>query len=161
VFEDKKIREAQLFYALALDEERKVNDDPESFEFFLSAFLSAARTVLQYALEEARGKPRGQAWYDTTMKSVVLRYFKEKRDVNIHAQPINAIREFDLAIDDSIWMGAAPPIPGHVGWPAKVTDKYKFADWTGSEGILTLCKACLCELRAFVQDGKNRGFLTA
>jgi hypothetical protein len=94
------------------------------------------------------------------MKSNVLQYFKDKRDLNIHAQPISAIREFDLTIEDSIWMGAVPPMPGHAGWSAKVTDKYKFADWTGSEGILTLCLAYLRELRAFVQDAQNRGFLS-
>jgi hypothetical protein len=164
MLEDKKIREAHFFYALALNEERKVNDDRDTFEHFLSAFLSASRSVLQYAHNEAvlGGRPGGPIWYETTMSgSSVLQYFKEKRDANIHAQPVSAIREFDLPIEDSIWMGAAPPIPGHVGWPAKVPDKYKFADWPGSEGILTLCMACLRELRGFVQDGQNRGFLTA
>jgi hypothetical protein len=126
--------------------------------------LSAARSVLQYAHSEAVGwgKVGGQVWYDTAMsKSSVLEYFKDKRNDNIHDQPIVAIKHFDLTIEDSMWTGAVPPIPGHVGWPAKITDKYKFTDWPGSEGILTLCIWHLRELRAFVQDGQNRGFLTA
>jgi hypothetical protein len=44
MLEGKKNREAQFFYALALDEERKVNDDTDRFGYFLSAFLSAARS---------------------------------------------------------------------------------------------------------------------
>lgn len=43
----------------------------------LSAFLSAARSVLQYALEEAKTKPGGRAWYDQTVAgSPVIRFFK-------------------------------------------------------------------------------------
>jgi hypothetical protein len=44
MLEGKKNREAQFFYALALGEERKVNDDTDRFGYFLSAFLSAARS---------------------------------------------------------------------------------------------------------------------
>jgi hypothetical protein len=179
MFEAKKIREAEFFYALLLEEEQTINDSPDRFGWYLSAFLSAARSVLQYVHKEAvgervsiphtpcssttlrGGKPGGQVWYDTAVsKSHVLQYFKEKRDVNIHKQPINAIREFELLIDDSIWMGAAPPIPGHVSWPVKVTDKYKFDDWPGTEAILTLCIKYVRELRALVQDGQARGLLS-
>jgi|HubBroStandDraft_5_1064220.scaffolds.fasta_scaffold2618790_1 hypothetical protein len=53
MLEEKKIREAEFFYALASDEERKVNGSPDRFGWFLSAFLSAARSVPQYALKEA------------------------------------------------------------------------------------------------------------
>jgi len=96
------------------------------------------------------------------MKSPVFQYFKEKRDVNIHKQPIDAIKEIGLSIEESIWMDAVPPLPGQVGWPATVTvnDKYKFADWSDSEGILTLCAAYLDELRALVEDGQTLGFLS-
>jgi hypothetical protein len=163
MFEANKIREAEFFYALLLDEEQKTNDNSDRFGWYLSAFLSATRSVLQYALKEAVGwgKTGGQVWYDSTMsKSRVLQYFKEKRDVNIHVQPIDAIKQIDISLYDTIWMGAAPPVPGHVGWPAKISDNYRFVDWSGSEGILTLCIAYLRELRTFVQDGQNRGFLS-
>jgi hypothetical protein len=178
MFEHEKIREAEFFYALAWDEERKINDNPDRFKWFLSAFLSAARSVLQYAHKEAAGESvptphtpcsstfrwekGGQLWYENAMKSPVLQYFKEKRNVNIHAQPIEAIKEISLAIEESIWMDAMPPLPGMVGGPVTVTasDKYKFADWSGSEGILTLCDAYLHELRAFVLDGQARGLLS-
>ena len=163
MLENDKIREAEFFYALAWDEERKINDNLNRFKWFLSAFLSAARSVLQYAHKEAAGggKPGGQLWYDTAMQSTVLQYFKEKRDVNLHAQPIDAIKEISLAIEESIWRDAMPPLPGLVGGPVTVTagDKYKFADWSGSEGILTLCDAYLHELRAFVLEGQGRPML--
>jgi hypothetical protein len=161
MFEAKTIREAEFFYALALDEEQKVNDNPDRFGWFLSAFLSAARSVLQYALKEAEGTPKGKNSYKSAMsKSNVLKYFKKQRDVNIHTQPTSAIKQIDISLYGSMWMGTAPPVPGLVSWPAKVTDKYKFDDWSGSEGILELCDECLRQLRAFVQDGQARGLLS-
>ena len=40
--------------------------DPETFRYYLSAFLTAARTVTQYAREESRAKGR-QQWYEETI----------------------------------------------------------------------------------------------
>jgi len=56
MFEHEKIREAAFFHALAWHEEGKTNDSPDRFKWFLSAFLSAARSVLQYAHKEAVGE---------------------------------------------------------------------------------------------------------
>jgi hypothetical protein len=92
MLEDKKIREAHFFYALALNEERKVNDDRDTFEHFLSAFLSASRSVLQYAHNEAvlgEGrvdrygmKPpcRDRACFNTSRKSA-MRTFTRSQSV--------------------------------------------------------------------------------
>jgi len=45
-----------IFYSRMLAE----IDNPDQFRFNLSALLTASRTVLQYALEEAKTKPKGQ-----------------------------------------------------------------------------------------------------
>ena len=68
-----KIREAEYFLG-RMTEEREIRD---AFRFNLSAFLSASRSVLQYALEAARQQPGGQAWYDAHMAaSKILTFFK-------------------------------------------------------------------------------------
>lgn len=54
-----KIREARFF--LARMEESL--HDRETFRYYLSAFLTAARSVIQYAREESRSKGR-QQWYE-------------------------------------------------------------------------------------------------
>jgi hypothetical protein len=64
--ESGKIREAEYFLA-QMDRER---ENAEHFGYNLSALLSSARSVLQYALEEANLKPGGQAWYDLKMTRV-------------------------------------------------------------------------------------------
>lgn len=50
MFEQEKLKEAKYFYS-RMKEERG-QEDRESFKYNLSAFLSVARSVLQYALKE-------------------------------------------------------------------------------------------------------------
>ena len=57
-----KIGEAKFFLARM---EKSLNDR-EAFRYFLSAFLTAARSVNQYARKEARSKGR-QKWYEETV----------------------------------------------------------------------------------------------
>ena len=65
-----KIGEAKYF--LARMEESVENR--EAFRYNLSAFLSAARCVTQYAREESKSKA-GEQWYDKTIAgNVVLSY---------------------------------------------------------------------------------------
>jgi hypothetical protein len=86
--EAEKIEEAEFFYAHLVNVEKSRSANPDTFKFFLSAFLSAARSVLQYAHREAVGKPGGRGWYKGAVSSVVLQYFKDKRDDNIHVEPV-------------------------------------------------------------------------
>jgi hypothetical protein len=102
--------------------------------------------------------------------SPTLKYFKEKRDENIHKEPVNVQKEIAIdirdflenvggSLDDSI-----PLLLGLTGsslTPVKVTDKYKFDDWKGSEGVLELCDKYLHKLRALVSDGQGKGMLTS
>ena len=80
MFEKEKIEEAKYFY----DEMIKKHKDRKIFCFNLSAFLSASRSILQYALEEAKTKNNGQNWFDNHIHSnPIFRFFKDKRDINI------------------------------------------------------------------------------
>ena len=59
----------------------------------LSAFLTAARTVAQYAREEATPKPGGQAWYDAAVAMHrSIKFFRCKRNLNIHLEPVEPQR---------------------------------------------------------------------
>ena len=62
--ENAKIREAEFF----LNHIRSA-DYPKATRYYTSAFLSAARSVLLYAREEAQSKGAvGQQWYDTEVR---------------------------------------------------------------------------------------------
>ncbi len=84
--EKKKLEEAKYFLS-KMNEEQKTK---ENFIFNLSAFLSATRSVLQYALKESVQKTGGQNWYDKLMSiSPELRFLKDERNINIHEEPTN------------------------------------------------------------------------
>jgi len=177
MYEESKLREAWYFYSRMVSE----TANRDNLFFDLSAFLSATRSVLQYALKEARTKSGGQQWYDKHIaSSKVLAFFKGKRDISVHMQPIQVnqhtyiqltevvrvsesihIKKFDQTgrlIGESSSEPSEPPAAPEI--PPKVTHRFTFPDWSGTEDILQLCHLYLKELQRVVEDGQNNGFLT-
>ena len=86
MFEEEKLNEARYFYGRMIAKQ----GDSTIFKYYLSAFLSAARSALQYLLREANQKPGGMKWYSEFVAlSPVMRYLKDKRDTNIHQEPVH------------------------------------------------------------------------
>ena len=174
--EQEKIGEAEFFYHQMSAEitARK------PFKYNLSAFLSAARSVLQYARKEASSKQGGHRWYDTHISSSsILNFFKSKRDVNIHRRPIDPSMAVDIAIEDAVGLSdsidvflqkengdileqesSQPSMPDKSP-SVSVSYQYFFSDWVGPEDVLTLSKMYLSELRSLINDGNTKGFLTS
>jgi len=172
-----KIKEAGYFLARMKDEQQ----NRENCEFNLSAFLSAARSVLQYAGKEATAKKGGQQWYDNWMSaSPILKFFRSKRNINIHVEPIKPSAQFQATltqkadISESIiivrrdkdgkiiskYSSEAPkPKPEKPGTSVEMKVRYKFSDWPGDEDVLTLCDNYIQELKKIVQDGVSKGFI--
>jgi hypothetical protein len=184
MYELEKIKEAEYFYNQIL----KTEEDSEAFKYNLSAFLSAARSVLQFAREEAITKSKGQYWYDTCVsKKPIISFFKDKRDINIHREPVKTIKDITLSLTEALHLSVAmgpirmvhkdkygkiisesisenqsEPEPRKVEKqvPPKVTYRYRFDNWTGNEDIPTLCRQYLDELKIIAIDGKKKGFLS-
>lgn len=178
MYEKSKLKEAGYFYSRMVSE----TDNRDNLLFDLSAFLSAARSVLQYAFKEAQTKSSGgQQWYENHItSSKVLAFFRDKRDINVHTQPVLVnqhtsiqstevvrssesihIKKFDqtgrLIGEYSSEPSEPPPAPEI---PPKVTHRFTFPDWSGTEDVLQLCHLYLNELQRVVEDGQNNGFLT-
>ena len=177
MYEKSKLKEAGYFHSRMVSE----TDNRDHLLFDLSAFLSAARSVLQYAYKDAKTKGGGQQWYDNHItSSKVLAFFKEKRDFNVHTQPVPVnqhtsiqstevvrssesthIKKFDqtgrLIGEYSSEPSEPPPAPEI---PPKVTHRFTFPDWSETEDVLQLCHLYLNELQRVVEDGQNNGFLT-
>jgi len=184
MYELEKIKEAEYFYKQILD----TQEDSETFKYNLSAFLSAARSVLQFARKEAKTKSKGLHWYDICVsKKPIISFFRKKRNINIHREPVKTIKDITLALTEalplSISMGPirivqkdkcgniisksisenqSKPEPRKVEKqvPPKVTYRYRFNDWTGDEDIPTLCRKYLDEVKIIAIDGKQKGFLS-
>lgn len=149
-------------------------DDSEAFQYELSAFLSAARSVLQYALEEARQKPNGQRWYEAQVSgNAVLKFFKDKRNLNIHAEPVRPSKHIAINITEhvSIPDSIRIKIQGEDG-PTEIREhkeerpiskpqessvevkiRYVFVDWGGPEDAIDLSRQYLAALENFVKNG--------
>src|SRR5437763_15169345 len=92
--EEGKLQEASHF----LGQMRSSLEDPEVFRYNLSAFLSAGRSVAQYALKEAQTKPRGQVWHDRfETQDKLMGFFASTRDANIRDQPGQADGRGDVS----------------------------------------------------------------
>ena len=180
VNEDHKIEEAQYFLDKLVNTELTLRE----FSFELSAFLTAARSALQYALEEARPKSGGQAWYDAQVGgSPAVKYFKDKRDVSVHVTPIIPTRTVQVKIEerivfgDSVTVEVRRPDGSIVPDPPEETTfeqvarevtrssssssvTYHFSDWPGTEDVVMLCNAYLSQVRSIVSDGRSHGFVS-
>ncbi|MFN2453017.1 MAG: hypothetical protein ABR577_02225 [Pyrinomonadaceae bacterium] len=174
--ERQKISESEYFYSRMKVE---VND-PEAFKFNLSAFLSAARSVLQYALEEAKIMRGGEAWYSGQVNSSkVAKFFKDRRDINIHQKPIALSQSITIEevlrvsesgsitkIDeqDSVTTENFPPTTSFLAEDSQDGNStkfsYSFPEWPSTNDALSLCDIYLSELKAIVQNGINNKFLT-
>ena len=176
--EIEKLEEAAYF----LSRMRASTECSKSFKFELSAFLSASRSILQYALEEAKTKPSGQKWYDAKVSSSrTAKFFKDRRDLNIHAKPIRPSQAIVVEVHNHIGVGDSLAITmtkenGTVissqveeNMPAReskdtnhveVATRYFLHEWTGPEDVIELALDYLDELARIVNDGKRDGFIT-
>jgi hypothetical protein len=175
--EQEKLDEARHF----LEGMTRSIEDPVAFRFELSAFLSAARSVLQYAREEAITRTGGQAWFDAHMRrDRVLNFFKDKRDVSVHVRPVVPAATINVTASDVIQFSEAfllrvfddegnlisekgsgsPAPPPVVSPPSSVSRVYNFPDWSGQEDVLQLCRGYMSALEGVVSDGHSRGFVT-
>jgi len=178
--EREKLGEAQYFYSRMIVEEKNRDD----FRWNLSAFLSSARSVLLYALEEARPKRGGQQWYDNCISTrPVSKFFKDKRNISIHIEPVKPRVDYDLTLKDNVYLSGSlsivvrdkdgnikhqyssgepkqNPKPKQPRTPATLKIKYKFDDWSGSEDIPTLCQMYIQELEDIIRDGIHQRFIT-
>lgn len=180
MYEQAKLDEAKYFYSLMAAE----HNDRQKFNYNLSAFLTSARSVLQYALDEAQTENGGQTWYSKQIStSHILSFFKDKRDVNIHAEPVKPSMNATVFATATVGIRASASVivhdsKGNIKYQspmetsdrqdkqqakekqADITIRYRFSDWKGTEDVMTLSQMYLDELKRLVEDGKQKGFLT-
>ncbi len=87
---EKKLREARFFLDRMREQEARASEEQEPFDFYLSAFLNAARTV-QYRLvhEAARAGVSYKRWRERwegghQASAAVIRFFVRDRDLELH-----------------------------------------------------------------------------
>lgn len=153
--ERSKLIEARHF----LDRMHAEHGNPAAFALELSAFMGAARSVLQYACREAKLKPGGQQWYDQTMADPLLCFFRDLRNNSIHKVPVKPLTKMKTEVagflnigddDDEILI----PYPHNT-----IVQQYEFQDRPGEE-VTDLSQRYLKALEGLVEDGIARGWIT-
>ena len=164
-----KFEEARFFLGCMAS----CTENPD-FRYYLSAFLSAARSVLQYTHTEAM-KQQKQCWYDQQVGgNKILDFFKCQRNINIHQHPVASkltISAIDsVQVTDSLKVTVRrsdgtreiyedPPTPPEPPKTVETTTKWRFVDWKGCECILKLSNLYLSELSAFLKAARAKGII--
>lgn len=159
-----KIREASYF----LRQMEACSEKPEEFRFNLSAFLTSSRSAVQYVLEEAKRQQK-QMWYDNYMNNTqFMKYFKDKRDFNIHEKNVPLTRNVDLSIsivgtkiivDKKEKKYFTPSKETKETKSKKKASNFEFTDYPGQEDVLTLSAKYLKELKDFILDAQNNNVI--
>ena len=152
--EQHKIDEAEYFLGRMAVSEHVLKD----LTYNLSAFLSASRSALQYALREARKTPNGEVWYKSQIdRWPLVAFLKAKRDVSIHSQPV---RPAQRIIIKSKRKDLSASLSNGPSRPASVEISLGFDGMRTHHELITTCQEYLDAIRAIVADGRERGFLS-
>jgi hypothetical protein len=139
-----KLDEAQYFLEGMIQAQSA--QDERAFRYELSAFLSAARTVLQYAFAEC-GRTGRLDWYETAVtRDSCLAFLKLQRDDNVHGRPVAP-----MAVETAGMNPDAHPAG---------SSEFFFVEWTGTESAVALAERCLSAIAALVAEGRSAGILT-
>ena len=119
-------------------------------------------------------------WYNNKVSgNRVLKFFKCKRNINIHVKPVDPIAKINAELYDTISITEAieiklfdkngnlkdhqvirsPEPEKKEPESPKISYEYKFSDWSDNEDVITLCRMYLDELKNIVIEGQNKGFL--
>lgn len=173
---NKKLSEAQYFF-----EQMKIlieQGNEEYLNYNLSAFTTAARSILQYARESANQKRKLGVYNNHVGGNEVLRFFKDKRDFNIHTKPVTHDKLATTDLYSSLIVRTKESIKielikneevieGNMYNPINCDDmhfkennlespittiNYVFNDWEGTENMLELIELYLSILEKFIRD---------
>lgn len=168
-----KLRESSYF----LERLRETTLDRDAFNFNLSAFLNAARSVRQFAYERWQNSPGFKVWWNTQITELD-RYMKNKRDENIHRNAVvpSAIHTVSVTMSGNSSLRAALTVEHADGCvdgsdheeasifePVVVTPppqrhdetEYFFRDRPGEE-VIGLCARQLTDLTRFATEAEAK-----
>jgi len=161
-----KLQEAREFLDEMRRQEQKAFGDKSRFDYYLSAFLSAGRTVdyrLRHEYKESYPAWREKWNAQHPSEDRLLKFMHEKRRVEIHeggSGRISRSEQIKIGVGGSYSdesgtlevMGSPTPLMGHdVG--ATITKARYFFDVDGTEGSVTeVCADYMTALERMVAD---------
>lgn len=178
----KKIKETEYFYS----QMKQNRHDKDILEYNLSAFLSAAQSILYYIEEENQGNIDRKKWYSGQLSNKKIVSFlgnkNGKRGVNVHIKPIDTERDIRIPFNGgSSFLSVGEYAfftlkdkDGNIKEDKRkiktklvksavdngiVRAEYRFADWEGEEDVFLLCEKYLKHLNNIIKDGIDKKYL--
>lgn len=111
----------------------------------------------------------------------MLKFFKDKRDINIHDEPIDPRADIEVTVTETIRLSGSvsiehrdkdgrlisqysseepKPKPKKPNSSVESKTTFRFNDWAGNEDVITLCEKYIQELEKVVKDGVSKEFIT-
>lgn len=166
--EQQKLEEARFFF-----EKMTHNQSDPDFTYYLSAFLSAARSVLQILYKRCK-KQRKCSWYVDQVKDETVKFFRCKRNFNIHEghnpQTIKIRVSSEIILGDSVGITkyeegkpvkqiSLPELPSKESRNTPVTRKVYFSDPSapGDGEIFVLSRSYLEKLNCILEAARKCG----
>jgi hypothetical protein len=163
---ERKLREAQFFLERLVTESTKpVRNDPEAFGFYLSALLSAARSVT-FALQYEE-KEKYDAWFPEWFAKLssddqkFFKFLKEQRNVELHQGgselevvyeyvAVSRVQTHDHPVHPAYGFSWSAP-PG-VPEPMVGIPKHRFEAVAGQRDVVAACRKYITGLTDLVKD---------
>ncbi len=162
---NKKLRESRFFLSKMSERAQMAFGDKEEFDFYLSAFLCASRSV-DYRLRHEAGDAY-QQFYATWEANLVpdeqriLKFMVDDRNLEVHesgsrrAEQSDAIPVYSEYQDKSGKVTVSAPL-GLSGPPAEILKPIYYFEVDGrQEEVLTVCEKYLDLLEGLVKDFEN------
>ena len=159
----KKLREARFFLSSMSAAARSTRLDEENFEFFLSAFLSAARSVLDVIRVE--GKRHYKAWYGGWKANLsgeerdLLQFINGQRIATVHQEGVEVQTEIEFVPITRVEFRGRHPAYG-IGWfmppgvplPQIGRAVHYFERDESRQHVIETCSGYVAILQKLVQD---------
>jgi hypothetical protein len=114
----KKLREALFFYCHLTHGKTVIEPEREDVDFFLSAFLSAGKSIIGFFYEE-----QNRAWFDSWKIGLVederklLKDMVHQRNLEVHEGGADVIPEFEVVPVNNGYIGPGYEKPGSTTLP--------------------------------------------
>lgn len=155
---NEKVNEANFF--LEKLNQSITRDSMREVRYYLSAFLSASRSILQYSLSKAKSRnPSQQKWYENRVRNDMFLFFKNLRDSNIHRQPVSYSKNCTVCVGTTL---IDRETLGETYIPSLNKDYYRyyFKDWPKNDDLGSLSSNYLKEIKQLVDEGIAKGYIS-
>ena len=155
-----KFAEAQFFYS-KMGQHSVRESDVTEFKYYLSAFISAARSILQYIYENSKKKGKLSEYDSLVSGDLLLKFFKDERDANIHTKPVYPVTQVEVGLPATVTIRSVVYADNeknedfHSTGDKLRTIQFMFDGWGGDESIMELSEQYLEKLDSIISQARR------